>query len=230
MKKIPFKVSARTARLIGSENISNPEAALIELVKNSFDADAETCIVIFDNVWLRYLDQISAEEYEFLTLSSQIDFSGWYESEFLGYRFKLTERDNQYQEAVNFFHDKCSLYVLDDGEGMNTATIENQWMTIGTSNKFYNFTTGKKLRVKSGAKGIGRFALDKLGGKAEMFTATENSQTTSKWEVNWDDFDISEQTLNDVNASLYDLSNQQLKNIIKDDVVCSIFERYFKEV
>ena len=40
MKKIPFNVNAYTARLIGRENISNLEGAIIEIVKNSYDADA----------------------------------------------------------------------------------------------------------------------------------------------------------------------------------------------
>ena len=46
--KIPFKVSARTAKLIGLENFSTEEGAVIELVKNTFDADANNCILIFD--------------------------------------------------------------------------------------------------------------------------------------------------------------------------------------
>ena len=47
--RIPFKVSARTARLIGRENIANSKGAIIELVKNSYDADSKVCIVYFDN-------------------------------------------------------------------------------------------------------------------------------------------------------------------------------------
>ena len=47
-KKIPFKVSARTAKLIGLENFSTEEGAVIELVKNTYDADASKCILIFD--------------------------------------------------------------------------------------------------------------------------------------------------------------------------------------
>ena len=46
--KIPFRVSARTAKLIGLENFSNEEGAIIELVKNTYDADAKNCILIFD--------------------------------------------------------------------------------------------------------------------------------------------------------------------------------------
>lgn len=33
MARIPFNVSAKTARLIGRENVSNLEGALIELIK-----------------------------------------------------------------------------------------------------------------------------------------------------------------------------------------------------
>lgn len=33
MVKVPFKVSARTARLIGRENVATPKGAVIELVK-----------------------------------------------------------------------------------------------------------------------------------------------------------------------------------------------------
>jgi hypothetical protein len=39
MARIPFNVSAKTARLIGRENVSNLEGALIELIKNTYDAD-----------------------------------------------------------------------------------------------------------------------------------------------------------------------------------------------
>ena len=48
MTKIPFKVSARTAKLIGQENFSNPEGATIELVKNCYDADADFALVLIN--------------------------------------------------------------------------------------------------------------------------------------------------------------------------------------
>ena len=48
MAKIPFKVSARAGKLLGRENFSNPEGAIIELVKNSYDADSKNCFVFFD--------------------------------------------------------------------------------------------------------------------------------------------------------------------------------------
>jgi signal transduction histidine kinase len=48
MAKIPFNVSAKTARLIGRENVSNLEGALIELIKNTYDADAKKCVVYYE--------------------------------------------------------------------------------------------------------------------------------------------------------------------------------------
>ena len=48
MAKIPFNVSAKTARLIGRENVSNLEGAVIELIKNAYDADAKKCVVYYE--------------------------------------------------------------------------------------------------------------------------------------------------------------------------------------
>ncbi len=48
MSKIPFNVSAKTARLIGRENVSNLEGALIELIKNTYDADAKICVIYYE--------------------------------------------------------------------------------------------------------------------------------------------------------------------------------------
>ena len=49
MSQIPFTVSARTAKLIGQENFSNAEGAIIELVKNTYDADSQYCFILFNN-------------------------------------------------------------------------------------------------------------------------------------------------------------------------------------
>jgi hypothetical protein len=48
MAQIPYTVSARTAKLIGRENFANAEGAIIELVKNAYDADAKNCVIIFE--------------------------------------------------------------------------------------------------------------------------------------------------------------------------------------
>ena len=46
MQKIEFSVGAKAARLIGRENIADVDGALIELIKNAYDADA-SCVWIY---------------------------------------------------------------------------------------------------------------------------------------------------------------------------------------
>ena len=58
-KVLGFNVDAYTARLIGRENVSKLEGAVLEIVKNAYDADAkvfclyyansQNCIYILDN-------------------------------------------------------------------------------------------------------------------------------------------------------------------------------------
>ena len=49
MEKIQFAVSAKTARLIGRENIADVDGAVVELIKNAYDADA-TCVFVQFNI------------------------------------------------------------------------------------------------------------------------------------------------------------------------------------
>ena len=142
--QIPFTVSARTARLIGQENFANAEGAIIELVKNSYDADATVCVIIIDPI-------------------------------------------------------NDSIRILDNGDGMTDNIIRNQWMTIGTDDKRTNYKS--KTRIKTGAKGIGRFALDRLGKSSTLITKTLESESLV-WDVNWDQFEGSGAVISDVKATL----------------------------
>ncbi len=49
MAKISFNVDAYTARLIGRENVSKLDGAIIELIKNTYDADAALCFLYYDD-------------------------------------------------------------------------------------------------------------------------------------------------------------------------------------
>lgn len=179
MAQIPFSVSARTARLIGRENVSNAEGALIELVKNSYDADSKAAIVLIDEP-------------------------------------------------------NDTILILDSGDGMTDQIIREQWMTIGTDNKLSNAVTAKG-RVKAGAKGIGRFALDRLGEHCTMITFPIHNEIGFKWIVNWGDFEEQKNgsniKINEVFADLSNLKNttfkkELLKEISNDD----IFKLLNKEV
>ena len=47
---VPFSVTARVAMQLGRESISNSTVAILELVKNAYDADAETVRIRFGNL------------------------------------------------------------------------------------------------------------------------------------------------------------------------------------
>lgn len=89
--------------------------------------------------------------------------------------------------------------------------------------KAYDIFT-KTGRVKAGAKGIGRFALDKLGGKCEMVTifnpeyhldvdakGAQTIYTGYIWEVNWEDFEGELKTIDTVGAQLSGIHATDLK-------------------
>ena len=89
--RIPFKVSARTARLIGRENVATSKGAIIELVKNCYDADSRFCIVLIDNRHGVYHEKISISDYEHLVSTgiSQELLNSIYEEKEDGYYEKV---------------------------------------------------------------------------------------------------------------------------------------------
>ncbi|WP_405199350.1 ATP-binding protein [Christiangramia sp. LLG6405-1] len=230
--KIPFTVSARTARLIGRENIATSKGAIIELVKNGYDADSKISIVYFDNKYSSFSKEIDEQHYNTLInkgISSDLMASlySYYEDEEL-YIFHDNINDDKKKEFKSLISEFSILYIIDSGEGMTQNIIRDHWMTIGTDNKANNVFT-KSGRVKSGAKGIGRFALDKLGGKCEMTTIFDPSSHLTdtdfegnptnysgyKWLVNWEDFEGDYKTIGSVGALLIGLNSDNLKEYLE---------------
>jgi len=166
MAKLTFKVSARAGKLFGRENFSNPEGAIIELVKNSYDADAKNCFVFFD-------------------IPTRI------------------KRDRDGKSSQVPIKEESILYIIDNGEGMTKTVIEDYWMKIGTGNKEKDYISDDK-RTKTGAKGIGRFALDRLGFETEMWTLSKKAKdkSGSYWKMDWNQFDESEKAISEIEAEL----------------------------
>lgn len=153
--KIPFNVNASTARLIGRENVAKLDGAILELVKNTYDADAKICVIYFNDI-------------------------------------------------------NNSLIIADNGTGMSADTIKYNWMTIGNSTKVENFYS-KKGRIQTGAKGIGRFALDRISSSCKMYTTNENNSIS--WCVDWDLFENSK-NITEVTAEIEYLGKKELYKMI----------------
>jgi signal transduction histidine kinase len=230
MAQIPFKVSARTARLIGRENIATSKGAIIELVKNGYDADSKVSIVFFDNKYSTVATELSIENYNDLIAKgiTQESLNKLYELNDGSYLLRENISDDLKTEFKKNINRLSSLFIIDAGEGMTQKIIREHWMTIGTENKVFEVFT-KSGRVKAGAKGIGRFALDKLGNRCEMITVfdpqnhekdiDEKGNITSfdgyVWKVNWEDFEGEFKTIDRVKAELTGFNSNSLKDEIR---------------
>lgn len=204
MELMDFQVSAKTARLIGRENISGVDGAIIELVKNGYDADAEcVCIkyIIPFNEVPKTLNYSEVKDY----------FEGNTELLLQNYSVKdgqyvLNEIDVNYSELDRYLRSISKIVVIDNGVGMNKDILKNAWMNIGTDNKEVNTRSKKRDRVKTGAKGIGRFALDKLSLCTQVFTKCEEEQMY-QWKIDWTQFDRVK-LLNQVKANLLECEGE----------------------
>ncbi|MEP2987334.1 MAG: ATP-binding protein [Parasphingorhabdus sp.] len=127
--KASFRPRARLLKLLGDQLIGTPQLAIFELVKNSYDADADSVDITI-----------------------------------------LHPEDRA----------KASIEVTDvGGEGMDLDTILNIWLEPGADHKQTTRLEGKRTtkhsRLPLGEKGVGRFAVHKLGQIIELTTKTEDS-------------------------------------------------------
>ena len=139
---VSFRPHARLLTMLGEQLIKNERIALVELIKNAYDADAERVEVRFEN----FDDNMTPNE--------------------------------------------CSAIVVrDDGSGMTVDTLRNDWMNPATPSKHLAKLDGLgrtpgKGRTLQGEKGIGRFAVLKLG--REIRIASRQSANDPEAVLTWD--------------------------------------------
>ena len=125
------------AEVLGRNNFSTKESAVLELIKNAYDAGSNKLNLLF----------------------KKSDSTG-----------------------------RLMLEIIDDGSGMNENDIRQSWMHVGKSTRDYKDSdTG---RIFAGSKGIGRFALARLGESVDMFTK-KKSEVGYHWKTNWNSSEIS---------------------------------------
>lgn len=94
--------------------------------------------------------------------------------------------------------ESAKIFVIDDGDGMSRADLEEKWLLVGYSwkreqqkelvGKDFRDKLGDK-RIFAGAKGIGRFSCDKLGSKLRLYTKKENEKFIHVLDMDWDKFE-----------------------------------------
>ncbi len=131
-EKLQIKPYARLLTMLGEQLIKNEKVALIEIIKNSYDADAD---------WVK------------------IHFSNF------GPNYNVLKNSK--------------IIIEDNGEGMSEEVIKKQWLhpaAPGKKQRKQHTPRTTKGRVIQGEKGIGRYALLKLGRKIKVITRPSNDQ------------------------------------------------------
>ena len=131
---LSFRPYARLLTMLGEQLIKNERIALVELIKNAYDADADRVEVRFEN-------------------------------------FNKSMTCNEHSRIV----------VRDDGVGMTDETVRTQWMNPAAPRKYLDKMHGRrrtpgKNRIIHGEKGIGRFAILKLGRVITVTTRPRNAR------------------------------------------------------
>ena len=131
--------------MLGEQLIKNERIALIELIKNAYDADAGWVRISFNN---------------------------------FGDSFEITP--------------ESEIIVEDDGHGMTADVIEKHWLNPATPEKKrrkQTHPTTLKGRVIQGDKGIGRFAILKLGRVIEVVSRAESENVEHVVNYNFSKYD-----------------------------------------
>lgn len=213
MDNIEFQVSAKTARLIGRENISDVDGAILELVKNGYDADADCVYIKYINPYNNIPKTLTLSEVKDNFEDCREVVEKYYYINEGKYILKDKLSNKELYNLTNIVLSLSKIIVLDNGCGMTQEILKTAWMNIGTDDKEINIYSKKKKRIKTGAKGIGRFALDKLSLKSQVFTKS-NQEEAIEWIIDWRQFDDAK-LLNQVKASITNL-NKDFIEIIHD--------------
>ena len=82
------------------------------------------------------------------------------------------------------------IIISDDGTGMSFNDIKNKWMVVGTNSKRAQLYSPPPYNRKFvGEKGVGRFAVDKLGERVQIKTKEVGADRWLCVNINWDEYE-----------------------------------------
>lgn len=117
--------------------------------------------------------------------------------------------DIKFEGDTSLGHDGNGRIVIrDSGSGMDLDTIANKWLTIGTDNKEKE-PISPKGRVRTGAKGIGRFALDRLGEQSVIETFYSPDKPGIRIFIDWNRYDDLSMGLESVKHNYHFVPNSE---------------------
>ncbi len=82
------------------------------------------------------------------------------------------------------------IFIKDNGHGMSFSDVRDKWMVVGTASKRDKIYSDEPFnRRYVGEKGIGRFAVDKLGNHVEIETKQSNSTQKLIIDIDWENYE-----------------------------------------
>lgn len=94
-----------------------------------------------------------------------------------------------------------TLIIQDTGQGMTREELINGFMRISSTSKVHEPVSKKFKRRRSGRKGIGRFAVQRLGSKLTILTQVSGTNYEYKLEIDWEQY-IQDRELFDITNSI----------------------------
>jgi signal transduction histidine kinase len=150
---VNFVANAGVKDIVGRGLIYNDNVAIIELVKNSKDANSDISEIHFNNL---SVDKKTLAHFK-VRLSHDLNLS----------MEKINELDINQILSMNNVHPE--MILKDYGKGMTRNELKTKWLNIAFSEKKHQSDKGY-----AGNKGVGRFSCDRLGQILVLYTKSKN--------------------------------------------------------
>ena len=195
--RLNFKADVHLIKVLGEQLIASEKVGVLELIKNAYDAGASYCRVRIENI--PSLPKVDESKYLFPEFPGPV------------------------------------IIIEDDGSGMTRDIIENGWLRPASTLKTIVKENIRKEREKAakqgklasyniliseikkerggriplGEKGVGRFASNRLGRRLLLKTKVDDLDYEYLLDIDWDKFDVSEDSVRDLEAVGVTLSRQK---------------------
>lgn len=178
MGKTHFRTNALLKNIIGKDLITDDNIAILELVKNSFDAGSENVHIIFKNLY-RFRGS------PFVRLFAS---PGDIKEKELGIIGEpIPNRSEVLVNALKGQGGISQIVIQDWGIGMSEEDIVGKWLNIAYSEK--KEKKEEYGRLLAGNKGVGRFSCDRLGRYLTLYTRKKGDPGYNKLFIDWTVFE-----------------------------------------
>lgn len=190
-----LKVSPHVLVQLGSELVTDVDQALLECVKNSYDADSVGCKIVVDT-------RKAGEIIEKATAARILAFNKPADNVQVEFRDRAGNRIDADslrrplppdEPIERHLHYLGKITIEDTGDGIPPEKIASSWLMISGSIKRAQDSGPKKKTPKGrtplGDKGLGRLGTMKLGDILEVESATAVDQPLSVAHFRWRDCD-----------------------------------------